>query len=91
MTKNNMRTDSFAKISARNFPTPADIRLVVESFHYAKFGERITEEYHGYSNRTIYSCSSHHDPPLEVVELKLKQLAHTKNNMLYISNDKQYC
>lgn len=53
-------------------------RLVVEAFHFAKFGEHFTDGYHGYSNRIIYNCSNHHLPPLEVVELELTQLAQTK-------------
>jgi protein-tyrosine phosphatase len=62
-------------------------RLVVEAFHFAKFGEHFSDEYHGYSNRIIYNCSNHHLPPLEVVELELLQLVQTTNEQ---STIKQY-
>ena len=52
-------------------------RLIVEAFHFAKFGTHFVDEYHGYDNRIIYNCSNHHLPPLEVVEQELKQLTQT--------------
>ena len=61
-------------------------RLVVEAFHFAKFGEHFTDEYHGYSNRIIYNCSNHHLPPLEVVEQELLQLAQTTNEQKTMNN-----
>ena len=52
-------------------------RLVIEAFYFAKFGTHFVDQYHGYDNRIIYNCSSHHLPPLEVVEQELKQLTQT--------------
>ena len=61
-------------------------RLVVEAFHFAKFGEHFSDEYHGYSNRIIYNCSNHHLPPLEVVEQELVQLAQRTNEQKNMNN-----
>ena len=52
-------------------------RLIVEAFHFAKFGTHFVDEYHGCDNRIIYNCLNHHLPPLEIVEQELKQLIQT--------------
>ena len=49
-------------------------RLVVEAFHYAKFGEHFADEYKGYTNHLIYDCSTSHLPPLEIVEQELSKM-----------------
>ena len=49
-------------------------RLVVEAFHYAKFGTHFLDEYKGYYNHLIYDCRSAYLQPLEVVETKLLAL-----------------
>ena len=46
-------------------------RLVVEAFHYAKFGCHLLDEYKGYDNHLIYDCRSGFLPPLEEVEEEL--------------------
>ena len=61
-------------------------RLIVEAFHFAKFGEHFIDNYHGYSNRIIYNCSNHHLPPLEIVEQELIQLAQTTNEQKTMNN-----
>ena len=43
-------------------------RLVVEAFHYAKFGKHLTDAYKGYDNHLIYDCRSGYLPSLEEVE-----------------------
>lgn len=49
-------------------------RLIVEAFHFAKFGYHFVDSYHGYDNRIIYNCTNHHLPPLEVVEQELRSM-----------------
>ena len=49
-------------------------RLIVEAFHFAKFGCHFVDSYHGYDNRIIYNCTNHHLPPLEVVEYELRSM-----------------
>ena len=49
-------------------------RLIVEAFHFAKFGYHFVDSYHGYDNRIIYNCSCNHLPPLEIVEQELRVL-----------------
>ena len=49
-------------------------RLVIEAFHYAKFGEHFADEYKGYINHLIYDCSTSHLPPLEFVERQLSEM-----------------
>ena len=50
-------------------------RLVVEAFHFAKFGTHFLDSYHGYENHLIYDCKCNHLPPLEVIEQQLRELA----------------
>lgn len=49
-------------------------RLVIEAFHYAKFGKHFADEYKGYTNHLIYDCSTFHLPPLEYVEHELSKM-----------------
>lgn len=49
-------------------------RLVVEAFHYAKFGEHYIDSYKGYDNRLIYNSFTHHLPPLKDMERVLASL-----------------
>ena len=49
-------------------------RLVVEAFHYAKFGSHFLDEYKGYDNHLVYNCSTKHLPPLNEVEIFLKSI-----------------
>ena len=51
-------------------------RLVVETFHYAKLGAHLHDEYKGYDNHLIYDCCTEHLPPLNVVERVLLSLQH---------------
>ena len=50
-------------------------RLVVEAFHFAKFGTHFSDSYHDYDNHLIYNCRCNHLPPLEVVEQELRELS----------------
>ena len=49
-------------------------RLIVEAFHFAKFGYHFVDSYHGYDNRIIYNSSCNHLPPLEIVEQELRAM-----------------
>ena len=49
-------------------------RLVVEAFHYAKFGRHLIDEYKGYGNHLIYDCCSGFLPPLEETETVLRNI-----------------
>ena len=49
-------------------------RLIVEAFHFAKFGHHFIDGYHGYDNRIIYNCANHHLPSLEIVEHELRSM-----------------
>ena len=49
-------------------------RLVVEAFHYAKYGTHFMDEYKGFDNHLIYDCSSGFLLPLLDVESVLKNL-----------------
>ena len=49
-------------------------RLVVEAFHYAKFGIHFIDEYKGYDNHLIYDCCSGYILPLKEVETELKNI-----------------
>ena len=49
-------------------------RLVVEAFHYAKFGIHFIDEYKGYDNHLIYDCCSGYLLPLKEVETELKNI-----------------
>lgn len=46
-------------------------RLVVEAFHYVKFGKHLTDAYKGYDNHLICDCRSGYLPSLEEVEVCL--------------------
>ena len=46
-------------------------RLVVEAYHYAKFGCHIEDEYKEYANHLIYDCFQGFLPALNVVEDEL--------------------
>ena len=52
-------------------------RLVVEAFHYAKFGEHFMDGYKGYDNHLIYNCCTEHLPSIEKVEGVLSTLLGT--------------
>lgn len=52
-------------------------RLVVEAFHYAKFGKHFIVCYKGYDNHLIYNCCTQHLPSLEKVEDVLSTLLDT--------------
>lgn len=43
-------------------------RLVIEAFHYAKFGKHLIDSYKGYDNHLIYDCCSGYLPSLKEVE-----------------------
>ena len=49
-------------------------RLVVEAFHFAKYGEHLIDEYKGFANRLIYNCMSHHLPEMSHIEKELQKL-----------------
>lgn len=49
-------------------------RLVVEAFHYAKFGKHLIDTYKGYDNHLIYNCCSDHLPNIAEVECNLINL-----------------
>lgn len=49
-------------------------RLVIEAFHYAKFGIHLHDEYKGYDNHLIYDCCTEHLPPLDKVESALSSI-----------------
>lgn len=55
-------------------------RLVIEAFHYAKFGEHFIDHYKGYDNHLIYDCKSGHLPPLDGVEYILRKLNETQED-----------
>lgn len=50
-------------------------RLVVEAFHYAKFGKHFIDEYKGYINHLVYDCCTSHLPPLNNVEEELSKMS----------------
>ena len=43
-------------------------RLVVEAYHFAKYGTHLKDEYKGYGNHLIYDCSEEHLLPLQDAE-----------------------
>ena len=49
-------------------------RLVVEAFHYAKYGTHFMDEYKGFDNHLIYDCCSGFLLPLGDVESVLKKM-----------------
>ena len=49
-------------------------RLVVEAFHFAKYGEHLIDEYKGFANHLLYNCMSHHLPELSYIEKELQKL-----------------
>lgn len=49
-------------------------RLVIEAFHFAKFGNHLLDDYKGFDNHLIYDCFSCHLPALDIVEEELFQL-----------------
>lgn len=49
-------------------------RLVVEAFHFAKYGRHLLDDYKGFDNHLIYDCLSCHLPVLDIVEQELFQL-----------------
>ena len=49
-------------------------RLVIEAFHFAKFGKHFNDPYKGYDNHLIYNCKTSHLPPMDIVEIGLTKL-----------------
>lgn len=43
-------------------------RLVVEAYHFAKYGTHLKDEYKGYGNHLIYDCSEGFLLPLQKAE-----------------------
>lgn len=52
-------------------------RVVVEAFHFAKYGTHLWDEYKGYDNHLIYDCLTGHLPPIDHVEQELFNLHKT--------------
>ena len=63
-------------------------RTVVEAFHYAKMGFHFEDEYKGYTNHLIYSCSTGHLPPLAEVEYELKRLGEQYDSSTQVNLDR---
>lgn len=49
-------------------------RLVIEAFHFAKFGVHFFDEYKGFDNHLIYDSETGHLPQLKEIELNLREI-----------------